>query len=107
MSGWNLAEIWERIADKFPDAPAQIQGWYFNTRRPKFSDVRVREALVSAFDFEWTNRNLFFSQYVRTQSYFSNSELASTGSPQPAGSSCRCCPGCRRSPGWGRWLPTS
>ncbi len=61
--------------------PTGMQGFIMNTRRPVFSDARVREALGYAFDFEWTNKNLFFGQYTRTESYFSNSELASSGQP--------------------------
>ncbi|HEC14608.1 MAG TPA: ABC transporter substrate-binding protein, partial [Rhodospirillales bacterium] len=53
----------------------------FNTRRGLFKDSRVRQALGYAFDFEWTNKNLFYGQYTRTKSFFSNSELASTGLP--------------------------
>ena len=59
-----------------------MQGFVLNTRRPIFSDPKVREALDYAFDFEWTNKTLFYSQYTRTESYFSNSELAATGTPQ-------------------------
>jgi microcin C transport system substrate-binding protein len=58
---------------------AGMQAFAFNTRREMFKDSRVREALGYAFDFEWTNKNLFYSQYRRTRSYFSNSELASFG----------------------------
>ncbi|MBL6945091.1 MAG: ABC transporter substrate-binding protein [Rhodospirillales bacterium] len=58
-----------------------IQGFVFNTRRDIFKDKRVRQALTYAFDFEWSNRNLFYSQYQRTRSYFDNSELAATGLP--------------------------
>ncbi len=61
--------------------PTGMQGFVLNTRRSVFEDIRVREALGYAFDFEWTNKNLFFSQYTRTESYFSNSELASSGLP--------------------------
>ncbi|MFQ5936984.1 MAG: extracellular solute-binding protein, partial [Acidiferrobacterales bacterium] len=50
--------------------PTGMQAFVFNTRRAIFSDRRVRRALAYAFDFEWTNRNLFFGQYTRTQSYF-------------------------------------
>ena len=53
-----------------------------NTRRPLFKDVRVRHALALAFDFEWANENLFYGAYTRTNSYFSNSELASSGIPE-------------------------
>lgn len=62
-------------------SPTGMQAFVYNTRREVFSDSKVREALAYAFDFEWTNRNLFFGQYTRTQSYFSNSELASSGLP--------------------------
>ena len=62
--------------------PTGMQAFIFNTRLPKFSDPRVRKALGYAFDFEWTNKQLFYSQYTRTESYFSNSELAATGVPE-------------------------
>jgi microcin C transport system substrate-binding protein len=61
-----------------------MQGFVFNTRRDLFKDPRVRAALGYAFDFEWTNANLFYGQYSRTESYFSNSELAATGLPSAA-----------------------
>jgi microcin C transport system substrate-binding protein len=61
--------------------PTGMQGYVFNTRRPIFQDRRVRQALGYAFDFEWSNKNLFYGAYVRTRSYFSNSELASRGLP--------------------------
>jgi microcin C transport system substrate-binding protein len=63
--------------------PTGMQGFAFNTRKDLFQDRRVRAALAYAFDFEWTNKNLFFGQYTRTKSYFSNSELASSGLPSP------------------------
>jgi len=61
--------------------PQGMQGFFYNTRRPVFADRRVREALGYAFDFEWSNRNLFYGQYTRTASFFANSELASGGPP--------------------------
>ena len=61
---------------------AGMQGFAFNTRRDKFKDVRVRRALSLAFDFEWANDKLFYNQYVRAGSYFSNSELAAQGVPE-------------------------
>lgn len=61
-----------------------MQGFAFNTRRSKFSDPRVREALGLAFDFEWSNKNLFFGQYTRCDSYFSNSDFAAKGLPSGA-----------------------
>ncbi|MBF0356973.1 MAG: ABC transporter substrate-binding protein [Magnetococcales bacterium] len=60
---------------------AGMQGWIFNLRRDKFKDIRVRKALTLAFDFEWSNKNLFHGQYVRSDSFFSNSEMAATGAP--------------------------
>ncbi len=68
----------EEIAHSIPTG---MQGFFFNTRRAMFADPRVREALGYAFDFEWTNKNLFNGAYTRTASYFSNSELASSGTP--------------------------
>ena len=62
--------------------PTGMQGFGMNTRRPLFKDVRVRHALAMAFDFEWANKNLFYGAYTRTKSYFSNSELASSGIPE-------------------------
>jgi microcin C transport system substrate-binding protein len=59
-----------------------MQAFAMNIRRDQFKDPRVREALSYAFDFEWTNKNLFFGQYTRTESYFANSELASSGLPE-------------------------
>lgn len=61
---------------------AGMQGFAFNTRREKFSDVRVRRALSLAYDFEWANDKLFYNQYVRAGSYFSNSELAAQELPE-------------------------
>ncbi|MFQ5763419.1 MAG: extracellular solute-binding protein [Rhodospirillales bacterium] len=59
-----------------------MQAFVFNTRREIFKDRRVRYALAHAFDFEWSNKNLFYGQYSRTRSYFDNSELAATGVPE-------------------------
>lgn len=66
------------------EVPAGMQAFAYNTRRDLFADPRVRRALALAFDFEWTNRNLFYGQYTRSSSYWSNSELAATGLPSPA-----------------------
>ena len=61
--------------------PTGMQGFAMNTRRPIFKDARVRQALAWAYDFEWANKNLFYDAYTRTKSYFSNSDLASSGVP--------------------------
>lgn len=65
------------------ERPSGAQGFFINTRRDKFKDPRVREALNYAFDFEWSNKNLFFGLYTRTASYFENSDLKATGLPSP------------------------
>ena len=68
-----------------PDGrPSGAQGIFINLRREKFSDPRVRKALDYAFDFEWTNKSLFYGLYTRTASYFENSELKAQGLPSPA-----------------------
>src|ERR1700730_2351846 len=66
------------------ELPSGMQGFGYNLRRPLFQDPRVRQALGYAFDFEWSNKNLFYGAYTRTRSYFDNSELAATGTPQGA-----------------------
>ncbi len=62
--------------------PSGMQGFVFNTRRSVFSDRRVRQALGLVFDFEWSNKNLFYGLYKRTQSYFDNSEMAAKDLPK-------------------------
>jgi microcin C transport system substrate-binding protein len=64
------------------ELPSGMQGLGYNLRRPLFQDPRVRQALAYAFDFEWSNKNLFYGLYTRTRSYFDNSELAATGLPE-------------------------
>jgi microcin C transport system substrate-binding protein len=68
-----------------PDGrPSGAQGVIINTRRAKFSDRRVRKALDYAFDFEWTNKSLFYGIYNRTASFFENSDMKAQGAPSPA-----------------------
>lgn len=72
------------IADTLKDdTPSGTQGFFINTRKEKFKDIRVREAIGLAFDFEWTNKNLFYNLYKRTGSYFENSNFKATGKPGP------------------------
>jgi microcin C transport system substrate-binding protein len=91
----NIAKQWQRdmagprfdkgelLKTRFPHKNnAGMQGFVFNTRRKIFNDSRVRRAIGLAFDFEWTNTTLFFNQYTRCDSYFSNSFLAATGIPE-------------------------
>ena len=93
----NASKVWATayVGEAFDDGrivkqeishriPTGMQSFTFNTRRNKFADPRLRRALGYAFDFEWTNKNLFNSAYTRTESYFSNSELASSGLPDEA-----------------------
>jgi microcin C transport system substrate-binding protein len=61
-----------------------VQGWFLNTRRPKFFDRRVREAVGLLFDFDWTRKNLMYDSYTRTVSFFQNSEMMAQGLPSPA-----------------------
>lgn len=63
------------------ERPVGMRGLVFNTRRVLFSDIRVRQALGLAFDFDWVNRNLFHGSYARNVSYFENSDLAAEGAP--------------------------
>jgi microcin C transport system substrate-binding protein len=65
------------------ERPSGTQGFFLNLRRAKFADVRVRRALDLAFDFEWSNKNLFYGLYKRTTSYFENSDMKAEGPPGP------------------------
>ena len=68
-----------------PDhTPSGAQGWFLNTRLPKFKNRKLREALVYAFDFEWTNKSIMYGSYDRTHSVFQNSEMMAEGKPDAA-----------------------
>lgn len=66
------------------ETPSGAQGWFLNTRRAKFQNAKLREALIYAFDFEWTNRTIMYGSYDRTHSVFQNSDLMATGKPSDA-----------------------
>jgi microcin C transport system substrate-binding protein len=66
------------------ETPSGTQGFFLNTRHDALKDPRVRKALDLAFDFEWTNRYLFYGLYSRTQSFFENSTLKAAGEPSEA-----------------------
>jgi microcin C transport system substrate-binding protein len=66
------------------DTPSGAQGWFINTRRDKFKHPKMREALILAFDFEWTNKTIMYGSYDRTHSMFQNSDLMAKGPPSPA-----------------------
>jgi microcin C transport system substrate-binding protein len=61
--------------------PGDFQGFVFNLRKDKFKDVRVRQALGLAYDFEWLNRQMFYNLYQRVQGWFPNSEFHAEGLP--------------------------
>ncbi|MEM6897449.1 MAG: extracellular solute-binding protein, partial [Pseudomonadota bacterium] len=66
-----------------PDArPSNAQGMWYNMRREKFQDIRVRQALEYAFNFEWTNESVFYNAYKRTDSFFENTEMQAMGLPE-------------------------
>ena len=70
------------VKDTLPTGlPRGMSAFVFNTRRPLFADIRVREAIGLLFDFEWLNHNFFFDLYERTSSYFEGSELSARGRP--------------------------
>jgi microcin C transport system substrate-binding protein len=83
-TGYDFPGMKQGLAKKenVPTAdPTGMQAFAFNLRREKFRDRNVRWALAHAFDFEWANAALFYGQYARTNSYFSNSELAAREPP--------------------------
>jgi microcin C transport system substrate-binding protein len=64
------------------ETPSGSQGWYFNTRRDKFKDIRVREAIMCAFDYEWVQKNIQYGLLERTTSFFQNSDMMAVGLPE-------------------------
>ena len=83
-TGYDISAVEEGLIKKdliSHENPQGMQAFAFNTRKDIFKDKRVRKALSYAFDFEWTNKNLFYGAYKRTDSFFENSELASNGLP--------------------------
>jgi microcin C transport system substrate-binding protein len=84
---YDLADIktGEIIKETIQDGiPTGMQCFVFNLRQPKFQNALVREALTYAYDFEWANKQLFFSAYSRNQSFFGNSVFESSGLPTTA-----------------------
>jgi peptide/nickel transport system substrate-binding protein len=73
------------VKEEFPyGLPKGMEGLVFNTRRPIFADIRVRQAILQLFDFEWINHTYFFSLYKRTASYFDDCDLSAHGAPASA-----------------------
>lgn len=74
----NQMVVKEKITNK---NPVPMQALVMNNRRAIFQDIRVRQALTLAYDFEWLNKSMFYGQYERLQSFFHGSELQATGTP--------------------------
>lgn len=71
--------------EEMPDeTPSGGQAWFFNTRRRKFSDPRVRQAIGLMFDFEWTNANLMYNSYERSASFYEKTDYKADGLPSAA-----------------------
>ncbi|GGJ88249.1 extracellular solute-binding protein [Pseudomonas matsuisoli] len=86
-TGYNSPALREGriVKEELPNhSPVGMQAFVFNIRKPMFQDRRVRRAISLLFDFEWTNRQLFYSAYKRTQSFFENSDMAARGEPSDA-----------------------
>jgi peptide/nickel transport system substrate-binding protein len=86
-TGYNIPAVREGriIKDSFADGlPKPLSAFVFNTRKPIFADIRVREAIAFLFDFEWINHNFFFDRFKRTASFFEDSELSARGRPADA-----------------------
>ncbi len=79
-----IAEGKVKVDTVFDGRPSGAQGFWLNTRRPALADIRVREALDLAYDFEWANRTLFFGQYHRTNSFFEGAPYEAEGAASPA-----------------------
>jgi microcin C transport system substrate-binding protein len=72
------------VRDVTPDnRPSGSQGYWFNTRRVKLADPRVRKAIALGFDFEWSNSRLFYELYTRTDSFFEGGPMQAAGKPTP------------------------
>jgi microcin C transport system substrate-binding protein len=92
----NISKVWATSYESLPalkegrlikeeiphEIPTGMQAFVFNTRLPKFADINIRKALNYIFDFEWTNKQLFYGSYARNDSYFTNSVYAARGIPQ-------------------------
>ncbi|MEQ1447025.1 extracellular solute-binding protein [Acinetobacter schindleri] len=84
VTEYNFSAIKDKMVVKYNfnhENPIPTQSFVFNTRRAPMQDIRFRQALTYAYDFEWQNKALFYGQYHRLQSYFANSELEAKGMP--------------------------
>jgi microcin C transport system substrate-binding protein len=87
VTGYDVPAVKEGrlVKIEIPDeTPSAAQGIFLNTRRSKFADARVRKAFDYAFDFQFTNKGLFYGLYTRTESFFENSTMKAQGKPSPA-----------------------
>ncbi|QIC67759.1 extracellular solute-binding protein [Acinetobacter schindleri] len=84
VTEYNFSAIKDKMVVKYNfnhENPIPTQSFVFNTRRAPMQDIRFRQALTYAYDFEWQNKALFYGQYHRLQSYFANSELEAKSIP--------------------------
>ena len=87
VTGYNFPAVKAGLIQKetiTSQNPVPMQALVMNLRRPIFQDIKVRQALTAAYDFEWMNKTLFHGQYERLQSFFHGSELAAKGTPSDA-----------------------
>jgi len=85
-TGYDFPAVTDKKVVKESIALKQVhgmQGYVLNLRKPKFQDIRVRQAMNLAFNFEWSNANLFYGIYKRSRSYFNGSDMEATGLPSP------------------------
>jgi peptide/nickel transport system substrate-binding protein len=105
---WRAGRV---VKEEFPSGlPKGLSAFVFNTRRPVFADIRVREAIAMLFDFGWVNKNFFFGSYERSTGFFDGSELSSLGRPADARERALLAPfpqAVRADVLEGRWLPPS
>jgi peptide/nickel transport system substrate-binding protein len=105
---WRAGRV---VKEAFPSGlPKGLSAFVFNTRRPVFADIRVREAIAMLFDFGWVNKNFFFGSYERSAGFFDGSELSSLGRSADARERALLAPfpqAVRADVLEGRWLPPS
>src|SRR3546814_12757686 len=82
ISDWSSDVCSSDLVRILDESSGGMQAFYMNSRRELFKDRRVRRALAFAFDFQWTNKTVYYGQYAQPESFFAPTELASSGLPQ-------------------------